>query len=154
MSKRYDVVDEVHLEAPPEAVYNALVDLFRGKATWWAPHLLVEPRGPVPAGLVGAESRLRVRRGPTMDARLVEAVPPTLLKSEYVGGDFRGTATWTLVADGAGTRLTCRWQTIPASLLMRLFARVIDIPARHSTVMKHGFDGLAKVLVAEHRQPP
>jgi hypothetical protein len=51
---RYDVTDEAVVNASPEMVFDAIADVFNGRANWWLPHLSSKLRGGVSRSEVGA----------------------------------------------------------------------------------------------------
>lgn len=79
--------------APPEAVWRALTDP-ELHAQWWAP-------GNVSAD-VGHEFHLEMPGFGSIPCRVVEATPPERFVYTF---SATWTLTWTLVAEGQGTRL-------------------------------------------------
>jgi hypothetical protein len=70
--------------------------------------------------------------------------PDRRLVLEYFDGDFRGTEEWTLEPVDAGrTRIVTRWRTEPQGVV-RLAARLVDVPGSYSKVMREGFRSIER----------
>jgi uncharacterized protein YndB with AHSA1/START domain len=152
--REVDVLDEALINAPPNAVFRALIDQASGKAPWWLPDLEAEPRGTTQADRVGALTDVTVHRlgTPHFTARTVEAVPGQILRVQYVEGDIRGEGTWTLEPAGTQTLLRFRWRVRPHRWMFRLLAPFVDFGRMHSEVMQIGFVRLSQYL--GQRQDP
>lgn len=147
---RWDVTDRTVIRAPAPAVFRAVLDAYSGRAPWWLPQLRAVPRPGAPASSEGLVTDVFVRgRGPSrFTARISEVIEAKKIGLDYIGGDFIGHAAWTFEPDLDATRVSFRWQTDPGKLLVRIVAKVIDMPKEHSKVMHIGFAGLAKHFAA------
>jgi uncharacterized protein YndB with AHSA1/START domain len=139
-----DVTDEGIVRAPPQAVFQAIVDLMAGRGSWWSPHLFVRPIGEHAADPVGGSSVIRVPRRARFVARIEEVVAPSRLRVRYVAGDFRGTGLWTFEPAEGSTRIAFHWQVVPAHWWLRWMGPLVQ--RNHSRVMHIGFEALDKHL--------
>ncbi len=103
MAKEYVFLDEWDVDAPQEAVFEALADA-RTYPDWWKP-VYIEVEGGEPPG-PGVRTRQHFKGQLPYTLRttstIVEYEPPTRFKVEVVG-DLTGTGTWTLTQNGSGT---------------------------------------------------
>jgi uncharacterized protein YndB with AHSA1/START domain len=152
----YDVLDEATVAATPAEVVQALLDEAAGRSEWWQPLLRMRQRGDTPPTQTGAVVDLALsgeglgqRLGTVRFAARVTAYEPERrLVMEYFEGDFRGSAEWTLAADGAGnTHIAVRWMTDPHGA-MRLWSKFVDVPAINSRVMQEGFRAIERFAAA------
>jgi hypothetical protein len=90
-----DVIDEAVIGADCAVVFDAIVALMAGEASWWVPHLYVRALGEKQPAVVGRLSEVRVPGRARFVARIEEALAPTRLRVTYVSGDFRGDGLWT-----------------------------------------------------------
>jgi len=154
-ARRYQYVSDWQLEAPPEAVWEALTDV-PAWPEWW-PHvrgvqtLRHGRRRGEQAGL-GAlrriEWRTRLPYGFTLDVLVVEVQHARRLVGRASGG-LEGTGTWELSPDdGAGTRVRYTWALALNTRWMRLAAPWMAPVFRwnHEGVMHAGALGLARRL--------
>jgi uncharacterized protein YndB with AHSA1/START domain len=150
---KYDVTDETVIDAEPEAVFGALVDVFDGRVNWWLPHLSSKLRAGSSMGAVGGYFDVTVHTmiplrwtGQTMHVER-----PAKVHVHYIKGAFTGEALWTFERLENGTRLRLRWQADPASLTSKLASRFIAVGKAHSQVMHKGFANLAEYLKSQAR---
>ncbi|WP_255310759.1 SRPBCC family protein [Streptomyces viridosporus] len=156
----YDLIDEAVVDAPPEAVWEALLAEFRGARAWWAPDNTFSPVSGSPDE-VGGEVRVTVhtrgadKGGPKLrfTARTTAVEPARRLSVEYVDGVFRGTSDFLLDPLDAGrrTRIGMHFAGRPAGWL-KVLAKVADIGAQHSRSTSDAFVRLGRVL--ERRPAP
>jgi hypothetical protein len=139
-----DVTDEGLIQAAPQAVFDAIMELMAGRGSWWAPHLFVRPTGAQTPEGVGSSSTIRVPRRARFVARIEEVVAPLRLRVSYVAGDFRGSGLWTFEAQGRATRIRFRWHVVPAHWWLRWLSGVVQ--RNHSKVMRLGFEALDRHL--------
>jgi uncharacterized protein YndB with AHSA1/START domain len=145
---KYDVTDEVVVNASAEKIFNALVEVFDGRVNWWLPHLSSKLRGGVSMSEVGSLFDVTVHTLIPLrfTGKTVEVQRPDKLRVHYLGGAFQGEALWTFEAVKGGTRLRLRWQTNPAGLLLKLASVCVPIGKGHSQVMQKGFARLNEYL--------
>jgi hypothetical protein len=149
----YDVVNEAAIAATPADIVSALLAEAAGDSRWWQPLLELRQRGDRPLPEIGAVLDVVVSVGGLSGRRLTtvrfsERVTAYELGQRLVlelfDGDFRGTEEWTLDPVDAGhTRIVTRWKTDPQGML-RLLARLADVPGSYSKVMQEGFRGIER----------
>jgi hypothetical protein len=149
----YDVLNEAAIAATPTEIVDALIAEAAGRSRWWQPYLGIRQRGdkPLPeveavVDIVVSASGLSGRRlaAVRFSARVTAYEPGRRLVLRYFGGDFRGTEEWTLdPVDEGHTRIATRWKTDPQGIV-RLLARLADVPGSYSTVMQEGFRGIER----------
>ncbi|MGW5017744.1 SRPBCC family protein [Streptomyces cacaoi] len=153
----YDLVDEAVVDAPCDAVWEALLAEFRGAARWWVPSNTFAPASGSP-DRVGGEVRVTVHTkgveggGPKLrfTARTTGVEPGRRLDVEYVDGVFRGPSSFRLdpVGDGSRTRIGMRFQGRPHGWLKAL-AKVTDVGLEHSKVTSAAFVALGDLLAQD-----
>jgi uncharacterized protein YndB with AHSA1/START domain len=143
---KYDVTDEAVINASPEAVFDAVTDVFAGKVNWWLPHLSSKLRSGASMGEVGALFDVTVHTMVPLrfTGKTIEIQRPDRLVVHYIGGAFQGEALWTFEKLKDGTNLRLRWQTHPSSLMTKLASLFVAIDKGHSQVMQKGFANLNK----------
>ena len=119
-SREYVFVDEWDVDAPIEAVHNALADA-RTYPEWWRPvYIDVEADGP-PA--VGRQSRQHFKGRLPYHLRtrstIVRLEPPAIVEGD-VEGDLRGRGLWTLTRRDGGTHVRFDWRVYADKPLLRL----------------------------------
>lgn len=138
---KYDVTDEAIVNASPEVVFDALVDVFDGRVNWWLPHLSSRLRAGVSCREVGTLFDVTVH--PLVPLRFtgktVEVRRPDKLVVHYIGGAFKGESLWTFETAGSDTKLRLRWRTNPSGLFLKLASLCVPIGKGHSQVMQKGF---------------
>jgi hypothetical protein len=149
----YDVLNEAAIAATPADIVDALLAESAGRSQWWQPFLAMRQRGDKPLPEIGAVVDIAVSVGGLAGRRLAavrfaaqvsafEAGRRLVL--EYFDGDFRGSEEWTLDPVDAGhTRIVTRWKTDPQGMV-RLLARLADVPGSYSKVMQEGFRGIER----------
>jgi uncharacterized protein YndB with AHSA1/START domain len=116
----YSFVDEWHVPAPVEAVYE-LLSCPRGYPAWWC-DVFLHGEGDAGPAAPGKRARL-VTRG-RLPYRLhwelvcAEACAPRRLVS-HIHGDFVGNGIWTLEPVESGTRATLEWRVEVRKPLVR-----------------------------------
>jgi len=146
--RKYDVTDEAVINASPEVVSNALVDMFDGKVNWWLPHLSSKLRSGPSMGEVGTLFDVTVHMAMPLrfTGKTVEIQRPNRVLVHYIGGAFRGEALWTFEKRQDGTMLRLRWQADPANLMTKLASLFVAVGKGHSQVMHKGFANLKQYL--------
>jgi len=149
----YDVLNEAAIAATPADIVGALLAEAAGRSRWWQPFLVMRQRGDKPLPEIGAVVDIAVSvAGPAgrrmaavhFSGRVTAFEPGRRMVLEYFDGDFRGTEEWTLDPVDAGhTRITTRWTTDPQGMV-RLLARLADVPGSYSKVMQEGFRGIER----------
>jgi carbon monoxide dehydrogenase subunit G len=138
---------EFHVRRPPADVFAVLADL--GRATEWVPDLVsIEQTTPGEVG-VGTRYREVVRLGgKTSEAELevTEYDPPRVFAHDGRGGPSTFSATFTLEADGDGTRVTHAY-AIELSGPMRIMGPMIKGWVRKNAETAHA--NLVRLLEGE-----
>ncbi len=149
MVAAYSFVDEWHVPAPVEAVYE-LLSCPRGYPAWWGDVFLHGEGDPGPAA-PGKRARL-VTRG-RLPYRLrwelvcAEACAPRRLVS-HIHGDFVGDGIWTLAPAPGGTRVMLEWRVeVRKPLVRRLTPLLRPLFAwNHHWAMARGQERIAVAL--------
>ena len=143
----YDVFDEAIINAKPSVVYKALLTEYSGETNWWRPCFKAKPRKAGAVDKPGALIDITLHGGRTLKkitAKTEQVKKNEILRFQYVEGDFRGEGTWKLEGIDGETKLSFRWRCRLSKLILRIMAPFVNIPKRHSEVMKLGFEGLNK----------
>jgi len=125
MAREYVFVDEWHVDAPLQAVFDAVADA-RTYPQWWRPvYSSVEADG---APRVEQTSRHHFKgKLPytlTMDAEMLELEPHRRFKVR-VEGDLRGEGIWTFSERDGGTDVRWDWIVYADEPLLRVFTPVL-----------------------------
>jgi hypothetical protein len=149
----YDVFNEAAIAATPADIVGALLEEAAGRSHWWQPFLQMRQRGDKPLPVIGAVVDITVSVGGLPGTRLAAVrfsgrvtayEPDRRMVLEYFDGDFRGTEEWTLdPVDATHTRIATRWKTYPQGMV-RLLAKLADVPGSYSKVMWEGFRGIER----------
>ncbi|MET9324297.1 SRPBCC family protein [Streptomyces sp. NPDC003038] len=153
--RTYDLIDEAVIDAPADAVWDALLAELRGAGKWWVPsNTFAALRGAPDA--VGGEVAVTVHTKGAgngglklrFTSRTVAVERGRRLEVEYVEGVFRGGSTFLLepLADGR-TRLSMHFVG-SAHGWLRLLAKVADLGAEHSKGTLAAFGSLERQLSA------
>ncbi|QSB16773.1 SRPBCC family protein [Natronosporangium hydrolyticum] len=152
--RRYDLVDEARIPAPPNVVWESLIAELRGAGRWWVPHNTFRA-GPVGPEQIGGETEVTVhpkgvdKGGPKLrfTARTKAVEPGRRLSADYISGAFRGRCEFLLhPIDGTGhTLIGMRFEADPQGML-KLLSKLTDIGAQHSAATQHAFASLAAQL--------
>ena len=112
MANEYVFIDEWDVDAPQEAVFNALVDA-RTYPEWWKPvYIEVEADGPPEPGCVSKQEfkgRLPYHLNTTSEVKRMEA--PNEFEVEVVG-DLTGKGVWTLTPRDGKVHVHFDWRVI------------------------------------------
>jgi uncharacterized protein YndB with AHSA1/START domain len=147
---RYELVSHWHLNAPIEAVWNALYDV-ASWPRWWSYVLDVEDLESGDAAGIGAVRRftwgsaLPYQLSFTMKTTVVQR--PHLLEA-IAEGELNGVGRWTLREQGAATEVRYDWEVTTARTWMNVMSPVLGPMFRwnHGLVMADGAKGLARYL--------
>ncbi|MEV7833365.1 SRPBCC family protein [Streptomyces subrutilus] len=154
----YDLIDEAVIDAPADAVWDALVAEFRGAKKWWVPHNTFTAVSGAPdavGGKVGVtvhtkgegNGGLKLR----FTSRTVAVEPGRRLDIEYVEGVFRGPSTFLLEPlEGGRTRISMHFTGSPHGWL-KVLAKVADLGVEHSKATLAAFESLDRQMSAVKR---
>jgi uncharacterized protein YndB with AHSA1/START domain len=144
MASPYTFVDEWDVNAPPEAVFEALADA-RTYPTWWRPvYITSEADGPPEVGRVSRQQfkgRLPYRLKTT--STLVALDPPRRIEADVVG-DLSGRGVWTLTPRNGGTHVRFDWQVHADRPLLRYLTPVLRplFRSNHNWAVRRAMEGL------------
>jgi uncharacterized protein YndB with AHSA1/START domain len=125
VADEYVFLDSWDVDAPIEAVFDAIADA-RTYTDWWQPvYLEAEADGPPEVGRVchmyfkgRLPYRLRTR------SEIVRLEPPRLVEAN-VTGDLRGRGVWTLTPKNGGTHVEFDWRVYADRPLVRRLTPVL-----------------------------
>jgi uncharacterized protein YndB with AHSA1/START domain len=144
MAKEYVFIDEWDVDAPQEAVFNALADSTT-YPQWWKPvYIDVEADGP-PA--VGRKSRqhFKGRLPYTLhtSSEIVRLEPPNEFEVSVVG-DLTGRGVWTLTPTDGKVHIHFDWRVIADRPLLRYLTPILRPAFRwnHNYAIKRAMEGL------------
>jgi ribosome-associated toxin RatA of RatAB toxin-antitoxin module len=144
---KYDVTDEAIINASPEVVYNAIINEYDGKTSWWLPYFSSKIREGGSSGTVGGLFDITIHGicPIKFTAKTLETKKNEMLRLDYVQGSFRGIGVWKFENLDGKTKISFRWRMSPAGWL-RIVAPFYPIVKSHSDVMQKGFIKLNKFL--------
>ena len=152
-SREYVFVDEWDVDAPREAVFDAIADA-RTYPEWWKPVYIDVDADGEPA--LGKESRQHFKgRLPYhlhTRSRIVALDAPHVIEGE-VDGDLRGHGRWTLTdTPGGGTHVRFDWRVHADRRLLRILTPVLRPALRwnHAWAIARARDGLEPYARAHH----
>ena len=144
MAAEYVFIDEWDVDAPQEAVFDALADA-RTYPIWWTPiYREVDADGP-PA--VGCASRQKFKAKLPYTLSTVSTIarlePPHEFEVDVVG-DLRGTGVWTLSPIDGNVHVRFDWRVHADRALLRILTPVLRPLFRwnHNVAIKRAIAGL------------
>ncbi|GAB4437878.1 MAG: SRPBCC family protein [Chloroflexi bacterium OHK40] len=150
----YAFVTTWRLDAPVEPVWDAIVAA-EAWPTWWRAVVRVEVLERGDDRGIGALQRQTWRTalpyGFSFTMRTTRVEPLRLIEGQAVG-DLEGLGRWTFLPEGKRTVLRNDWIVRTNKPWMNLLAPLAR-PAfgwNHTTVMRWGEEGLARLLAAHH----
>jgi hypothetical protein len=144
MPADYVFIDEWNVNAPIEAVFNALADA-RTYPIWWKPvYLEVEAAGPPAVGCISKQhfkGRLPYHLRTTSE--IVRMEPPREFEVK-VAGDLTGRGIWTLSPSASGVHIRFDWRVDADKLLLRVLTPILRPLFRwnHNWSIKRAMEGL------------
>ncbi len=119
-TRDYVFLDEWSVDAPIEAVHEALAD-GRTYPQWWRPvYIEVESEGPPAVGKVSRQHfKGRLPYHLHTRSTIVRLEPPRIIEAD-VDGDLRGRGLWTLTPAGNGTHVRFDWRVSADRPLLRV----------------------------------
>jgi uncharacterized protein YndB with AHSA1/START domain len=144
LAKEYVFIDEWDVEAPPEAVFEALADA-RTYPRWWRPvYIAVDSDGPAEVGRVShQEFKGRLPYHLRTRSTIVRMEPPREFEVEVVG-DLTGRGVWTLTPADGRVHIRFDWRVIADRPLLRVLTPVLRPLFRwnHNWSIKRAIEGL------------
>ncbi len=144
MAGEYVFIDEWDVDAPIDAVYQALADA-RTYPEWWTPvYIRVEADGPPE---VGASSRQEFKGQLPYHLKTTSTItaadPPRSFSVEVVG-DLTGKGVWTLTERSGKVHVHFDWRVIADRALLRYLTPILRPLFRHNHnwSIKRAIEGL------------
>jgi mannose-6-phosphate isomerase-like protein (cupin superfamily)/ketosteroid isomerase-like protein/uncharacterized protein YndB with AHSA1/START domain len=142
--REYAFVDQWDVAAPPDAVYDVLVDAQTYPRWWRRVYIDVQTDGPPRVGAVSRQHfkgrlpyHLRTR------STLTRLQPKRLIEAD-VDGDLRGRGIWTLTARPGGTDVRFEWTVHADRPLLRILTPLLRpaLRANHGWAIARAIEGL------------
>jgi uncharacterized protein YndB with AHSA1/START domain len=144
MASEYVFIDEWNVDAPLDAVYNALADA-RTYPDWWKPvYIAVEgDRAPEVGATTKQEFKGQLPYHLKTTSTIVNADPPHSFEVEVVG-DLTGRGVWTLTERDGGVHVHFDWRVIADRPLLRYLTPILRPLFRwnHNWSIKRAIEGL------------
>ena len=144
MASEYVFIDEWDVDAPQEAVYEALADA-RTYPEWWTPvYIAVDADGPAEVGCASKqEFKGQLPYHLNTVSTIVRAEPPREFEVDVVG-DLRGRGVWTLTPRDGSTHVHFDWRVFADRRLLRVLTPVLRPVFRwnHNWSIQRAIEGL------------
>jgi uncharacterized protein YndB with AHSA1/START domain len=145
VAAEYVFIDEWDVEAPIEALFEALADA-RTYPQWWKPvYIEVDADGPPSVGRVSRQ-RFKGRLPYTLrtNSKIVRLDPPRMFEVE-VAGDLSGRGVWTLTPSDGSVHVHFDWRVNADRPLLRILTPVLRPLFRwnHNWSIARAKEGLA-----------
>ena len=144
MPPEYVFIDEWDVDAPQEAVYEALADS-RTYPEWWTPvYISVEADGPPEPGCIARhEFKGQLPYHLKTTSEIVRTEPPREFEVSVVG-DLTGRGVWTLTPRDEGTHVHFDWRVQADRPLLRYLSPILRPVFRwnHNWSIKRAIEGL------------
>lgn len=153
MAGEYAFLDEWDVQAPRDAVFDAIADA-RTYPEWWTPvYISVDSDGPPEVGCVSRmhfKGRLPYRL--KIESTLVRLERPQVIETAVVG-DLRGRGLWTLTERDGGTHVRFDWTVFADRPLLRRLTPVLRplFRSNHTWAIKRAMEGLEPYANAQAR---
>lgn len=144
MAREYVFVDEWDVDAPQEAVFDALADAHTYPEWWSAVYLKVEGDRTLGVGAVTRhEFKGRLPYHLKTSSEIVAMDRPNSFDVSVVG-DLTGHGAWTLTAGDQGIRVRFDWRVIADRPLLRILTPVLRPLFRwnHNWSIERAIEGL------------
>ena len=126
---KFEVIDGAVMDAPPMAVFKAVLDEYSGVTHLWMPDLEFKPRAGNPMDREGSICDTTVR-GHGMVAKFSEKVtkiePGKSLDFDMTG-DFSGTEKWTFELTDGKTKVQVAWNGASHKLILSLVSPFVHV---------------------------
>jgi uncharacterized protein YndB with AHSA1/START domain len=144
MAAEYQFIDEWDVDAPIEAVFEAIADA-RTYPEWWRPvYLSVEADGPPEVGRVSRQHfKGRLPYTLKTESRIVRLEPPHEVEA-HVTGDLSGRGIWTLTETGGHVHVRFDWRVNADRGFIRVLTPVLRPLFRwnHNWAVARAMEGL------------
>ena len=155
MAREYVFVDEWDVDAPMEAVFDALADA-RTYPEWWKP-VYFSVEGESEPGLGQVTRHFFKGKLPytlEMEGRTTSYDRPTSIEFD-VDGDLRGHGKWTLTSRAGKTHVRWDWVVFADKPIVRALTPVLRPLFRwnHNWAVKRAVEGLEPYAQARARGP-
>jgi hypothetical protein len=144
----YDVYDEAIIAAPPQLVFKAIIDEYRGASHWFQLHAEYNLRGEKKTIHKDSVIDILIHRpfSPKMTQRITDLIENKLIKVEYFEGDFLGIGEWKFESIDTKTRVGMRWKVKSNRTLFTFLSPFVNIGKIHSETMQQEFKALNRYL--------
>ncbi len=144
MASEYVFVDEWDVDAPQEAVFDAIADARRYPEWWRSVYISADADGPPEVGRTSSQyfkGRLPYKLRTT--STIVRLERPTTVEAD-VEGDLRGKGVWTLTPRDGKTHVRFDWRVYADRPLLRYLTPVLRPLFRwnHNWSIKRAIEGL------------
>jgi hypothetical protein len=141
---KVDVIDGVVIDAPPMAVFKAILNEYSGVTRFWMPIIEFKPRADKPMDCEGAICDVTARNKGIAAKFSVKVTKIELGKSDLeLAGDLIGTETWTFEPVDGKTKLQIHWVGGTNRLLFSLLSPFASMEKLHSQSIQKGFEALS-----------
>ena len=155
MAKEYVFIDEWDVDAPQEAIFDALADSTT-YPQWWKPvYIEVEADGPPAVGRKSAQHfKGRLPYTLRTSSEIVRYEPPSEFEVSVVG-DLTGRGIWTLTPADGKVHVRFDWRVIADRPLLRYLTPVLRPAFRwnHNYAIKRAMEGLEPYARVSATQP-
>jgi hypothetical protein len=142
--------DEAIINAPPTAVYKALLNEYGGATHWWTfiqesilrGDIPIDHEGAIVDNIIHSE---RAKGTPKFTYKFTKMLEAKSIDIE-VTGDITGSGKWTFEPVEGKTKAKFEWDVKPQRLLYVLLSPFVDMGKIHSDVMQKGFKALNEYL--------
>jgi uncharacterized protein YndB with AHSA1/START domain len=144
MAREYVFIDEWDIDAPQQAIFEALADA-RTYPVWWQPtYREVKADGPPAVGCI-SHHKFRARLPYTLSttSTIVRLEPPREIEAE-VDGDLSGRGIWTLTPTDGKVHVRFDWRVNADRPLLRILTPVLRPLFRwnHNIAIERAMAGL------------
>jgi uncharacterized protein YndB with AHSA1/START domain len=144
LAKEYVFIDEWDVDAPPEAVFDALADA-RTYPEWWRPvYIAVEADGSPEVGRVSRqEFKGRLPYHLKTSSEIIRLERPREFEISVVG-DLTGKGVWTLTPSAGRVHVRFDWRVIADRPLLRVLTPLLRplFHWNHNWSIKRAIEGL------------
>jgi uncharacterized protein YndB with AHSA1/START domain len=142
IAKEYVFIDEWDVDAPIEAVFQAVSDA-RSYPEWWSGVYLSAEAEPGSRPAVVHRFKGRLPYTLTVRSETVRREPPALVEAD-VRGDLSGRGTWTLTPRGGRVHVTFDWRVHAERAFLRLLTPLLRPLFRwnHNWAIQRAKEGL------------
>ena len=145
---KIDTTDEAIIDAPPNLVYKAILDVYSGVTNWWMPHLESQIRGNRKVLCWGEVCDIKGHShgGTTrFSAKVTKTEEDKLIELELTG-DFEGIETWTFESIQGKTKAKLHYVGKTNRLLFSVLSPFVNMGNEHSKTIQVGLKACNQYL--------